>query len=162
METNILIAVIAISGALAGAIVSVIGTYFVQNVRYKRETDWEREKDKIQLRRELISKRLSVIEEVATLMMFLSGIRMDREYGEGAYCDEATFRQKDRRIEEIYNEAHTFSKAINSKEVDDAFSEMSSKYWEIHSENIIPEDYNVILSNYRKVIEAIDSLKVNA
>ncbi len=40
METNILVAVIAVSGTLAGAIVSAIGTYFIQNVRYKRETDW--------------------------------------------------------------------------------------------------------------------------
>lgn len=162
METNILIAVIAVSGTLAGAIVSAISTYFIQKVRYKRETDWEREKDKTQFRRELVSKRLSVIEEAATLMMFLTGIRMDREYGEGTYCDDATFRQKDQRVEEIYYEAHTFSKAINSKEVDDAFRGMSSKYWEIHTENITPEDYNFILSNYRKVIEAIDNLKLNA
>ena len=161
MEINILIAVIAVSGTLAGVIVSTIGTYFVQKIRYQREIEWEVEKDKSQFRRDLMLKRLNVIEETASLVMFLTGVRMDKEHGEGSYCDDNTFSQKDRRIEEIYHEAYAFSKAMHSREVDDAFNGMLSKYWEIHSGSMLPKDYEVVLSNYRKLIEALDSLKLN-
>lgn len=162
MDSNVLVAVIAVSGTLAGAIVSAISTYFIQGIRYKKDIDWEREKSRTQYRREQISNRVAVIEETATLMKFLTGIRMDKEYGEGVYCDDITFATKDARIEEIYSEAYTFSKALGSRDIDEAFSSLSNKYWEIHSENIDVEDYEVISTNFRKLIEAIDELKINA
>ena len=163
MDNGIVIAIIAVCGTLAGALVSTLGTYFIQNIRYKRETEREKGKEKTQIRRELISKRLSVVEEASTLMMFITGVAFDKQYGEGSYCDQTMLRKKRQRIEEIYLEAHTSSKSIESKTLSDSFEKIASKYWETdYNQTLTEEDYDIISSNYKKVREVIDDLIVNA
>jgi len=56
MDDALLIAIIAVSGTLASALISTLGMYFIEDVRHKRENEREREKDKTKIRRDIIKK----------------------------------------------------------------------------------------------------------
>jgi mannitol-specific phosphotransferase system IIBC component len=162
MDNGILIAVIAVFGTLAGAVVSTIGMQVHQKSKFKQEVEREKEKEKTLLRREQLSKRLSIIEEAANLIMFVTNVTFDVEVGVGSSCSHDIIVKKQQRVEEMCHEASISSKSISSQELDDTFSKMLSQYWQFQEERIDTNDVDIISTNYKKVIQTINNLKVNA
>lgn len=157
MGSEVVIAVIAVLGTLAGVIVSTIGTQVIQS----RTAEREEEREKIRIRRELVSNRLKIVEEAADIMMFLIGVGLDETMGLKAHCEPDMMLQKRKRIEEIFHQARTAVGAVKSDELSASFSRMVSQFWECESEGpVVPQDYDIVSVAYGEVAGIIDEIKI--
>ena len=172
MDINLVIAIAGISGTVVGTIISAVGTYIVQSRVSERERGWaaesenkrvqsERETEQRRIRRELLSNRLSVVEEAATLMMFLIGLELDTMMGIPVFSEREIIHEKRKRLEEIYAEARTAVQAAGSSDLVQSFGTLSSTFWECENAGqVIIEDYETVSHAYAEVIKVIDELLI--
>lgn len=116
MDSNIAIAVAGIAGTLLGAVVSAIGTYLLQKRASERQRKWaledeerrkghERETEQRRIKRDLLCKRLDVLEESIKMMMNHIRSTVGRELGVPMYDDSAELKEQGKRLQSIRGEA---------------------------------------------------------
>ena len=160
MENNILIAIIAVSGTLAGVIISTIGTYIVQSKSYEREKKREREKEQREIRREVLSNRLNIIEESANIMMFLNGLKMSEDFGDFIYSDKTTIQEKRKRLEEISGMSWTAIQATDSADLKKNYGAITHAYWQSESTGAIgSKEWNEASEGFVRLVKIIDDMK---
>ena len=156
MDTVIILAIIAVLGTLAGAIVSAIGTHIVQSKAYEREN----KREIINIKRDLLSRRLDIIEEAVTNMMFFTSRTIKEEVGIPVYRDKNMIAEKMKRLEEIRGQAWT---AVLSTDSDD----LKECYQAIASANSDSEKYGTVdkktwdkaYESFPKIVKLIDNMK---
>ena len=157
MDNNILIAVIAVSGTLAGVIVSTIGTYFIQSKSYERQRKSERESEERKIKRELISNRLNVVEEAVNLMMYLTGRTISLEVEMMIYNDKDIEREKSKKLEDIGDIAWAAVIATGSEDLKDNYTAITSAFWEnMRQGTITTETWDKAYKAYVKIIKIMD------
>lgn len=163
METNILIAIIAVSGTLAGAIVSAIATYLIQSKAYEREREQGKEVEQRRIKRESLSKRLDVIEEVVNLMMYFISRTIGKELDMPIYDDDSLIKEKRKRLEDIRGQAWTTVLAINSEDLSNKYRAISSAYWDNEEYGTVgPEGWDKANKCFVEIIRIIDNMKATA
>jgi len=151
-----------------------VGGYILQSKASMREKKWaaeteakriadERENERARRKHELISKRLNIVEEAATLFMFLIEIEFDETVGLPVFSESEILQEKRRRIEELSLLAHPAVKVLGSPELQTSFLEMSSVFWDsTQNPGIRLEDYEKASAAYAKVIRIIDEMRLNS
>jgi len=163
VETNILIAIIAVSGTLAGAIVSAIATYLVQSKAYEREKEREKEVEQRRIKRESLSKRLDVIEEVVNLMMYFISRTIGKELDMPIYDDDSLIKEKRKRLEDIRGQAWTAVLAINSEDLSNKYRAISSAYWDNEEYGTVDhKSWDKANKGFVEIIRIIDNMKATA
>ena len=171
MDTNIITAIIAVTGTLIVTIISYFVAYFIQNKTYTRERkrsiededrkrQFEREAEQSKIKRELLSNRLNIVEEAVNLRMFLAGLTLREEFGDPIYCDKSTIQEKRKRLDEISSEAWTAVIATGSEELKESFSTISSAYWQSEEQGTVDsEKWDKASKSFVEIIKNIDDMK---
>ena len=101
MDPTMILAIFTVSGTLAGTLIGIFATYFVQSKVANRNRKWLIEDDRERIKRELIANRLDIIEEVVNLMMYFTGLSLRNELQIPIYSDKVTIENKRKKFDEI-------------------------------------------------------------
>jgi hypothetical protein len=163
MDSNIVIAIAGIGGTLLAAVIGAVGTYFFQKRAAERQRKWaledegrekehERETEQRRIKRELLCKRLDILEESIKLMMLCVSRAFDEYVGEPHVDNTDTLQKKMKRLQNIRGEAWAALIAINSENLTNLWKVISSAYWEAE------ENGTVILESWQKASDAYPAI----
>ncbi len=162
MVTDIQVALIAVAGTLFGVITSAIGTYIIQSNYYNRQKKTDKESEERKIKRDLVAKRLDIVEEVVTLRMFLTGLTIKEMYGDPIYSDKETIQNKRHKLDDISSQAWTAVLASGSKELKEHFQEIGKAFQESEETgNVTNKNWNDAHDSYVKITNLIDNMKVS-
>ena len=124
MDSIIVIAAVSITGTIVG----IIGTYLVQKSVSERQRRWaledaekklesEREAEQKRIKRELLSKRLDILEEAVKIMINDTGRTLGVLLGIPTFSDQVTVQKRRERFEEFAEEASAITLALDSKDM---------------------------------------------
>jgi len=159
--------IIAVAGTLGGVIVSYIGAYFVQ----KRQRTWsledearnrqhEVEREQRRIKRELLSKRLEVVEETIRLRMTIIRRPVGEERGIPMYDDKDAEVATGKRIQEISGEAWTSIAATGSEDLKKYWSQIARAYWVVMEEGGVgDEQWDQAQNAYVEMFRLMDEMK---
>ncbi len=171
MDVNLAIAIAGILGTLIGSAASIYGTYIVQSKASEREKKWAREADEIKrkqeiedeqrrVKRELLSSRLDIIEEVATIRMFLAGLAVKEEQGDPIESDKAIIEQKRKRMEEISGHAWACVLAYESQGLKESYQAIGAACYDAEQEGSVDEDvWKKAREGFVALVKVIDDMK---
>jgi hypothetical protein len=171
MDSNIVIAVAGIGGTLLAAVVSAIITYRFQKRASERQREWaledeerrkehERKTAQRNIKRELLCKRLDMIEESAKIMMQYVGRTIDKDMGVPYVDDKDALQKKIERLQSIRDEAWAALNAINSKKLTKHWESIDSAYWEaFESDAIAPKSWDRAYKAYPEIIKLTDEMR---
>lgn len=173
MDANLAIAIAGIGGTLAGTIISSVSTYLIESRISEKARNWEMQMEdkrkeheidaeKRTIRRDLLSKRLAVIEENANIMYFLAALYIREEVGIPIYSDANMIQEKRKRMDEISNQAWTAISAIGHAEMKKNYTAISAAFYEgEESGSISGEKWKKAQSGLTNLIQNIDELKIS-
>lgn len=156
MDSNVVIAVVGVAGVVVGIVV----TYFVQKTTLERQRKWALEDDSRRIKRELLSERLAIVEEAIKIMVNLINNKINREMGVPMYDDSVELKEQGRRLQSIGGEAWVALVALDSQDL--------KKNWKVvayaHSEleetgEIDPKSGGEVRKAYVEIIKIIDSMR---
>lgn len=137
MDSTIITALAIITGTIVG----IVGTYFVQKRVSQSQRQWtledeerrkgyERDEEQKRIKRELLSKRLDILEEAVKIMINDTSRTLGIELGMPIYSDKATIEERRKRLHDISEEAWATVLALDSKDLLENWRAVSSAYWE--------------------------------
>jgi len=171
MDSNIAIAVAGIAGTLLGAVVSAIGTYLLQKRASERQRKWaledeerrkghERETEQRRIKRELLCKRLDVLEESIKIMMNHISSTVGRELGVPMYDDSAELKEQGKRLQGIRGEAWAALVALESKKLLEDWRAIASAYSDLEETGTVDsESWNKVQKAYIEIIKLTDEMR---
>lgn len=169
-----IIAIAGILGTLLASVASIFGTYLVQSKVSEREKRWAREADdrkrtqeiedeQRRIKRELLSSRLNIIEEAATIKMFLTRLSLTEEFGDTIYSDKIAIDGKRKRLEEISGQAWTCVIAVESQRLKDSYQAIGSAYYQTEQEGRVDSiKWNKASDSFAELVKIIDDMKAKA
>ncbi len=128
MDSTIVVAVTGIIGVIVG----IAGTYFIQKTILNRQRKWALEDEERKIKRELLSKRLDILEEAMGIMMKEIGGVVAREMGIPLYDDKDVMREQVIRLQSIRGEAWAALVALDSKELMQCWRDIANAYSDIN------------------------------
>jgi len=173
MDSNIAIAiaVAGIAGTLLGVVVSAIGTYLLQKRTSERQRKWaledgerrkghERETEQRRIKRELLCKRLDVLEESIKIMMNHISSTVGRELGVPMYDDSAELKEQGKRLQSIRGEARAALVALESKKLLEDWRAITSAYSDLGETGTVDsESWNKVQKAYIEIIKLTDEMR---
>ena len=163
--------IIAVAGTLAGVIASAIGTYFIQKMVSERQRKWsledqdrnrqdELEREQRRIKRELLSKRLEVLEETIKLRMIIIRRPAGEELGIPMYADKDVEVATQKRIQDISGEAWTAVASTGSEDLRKYWIQISRAYWAvIRDGHIEVEQFEQAQKAYVEMVRLMDEMK---
>ena len=110
-----------------------------------------------------MTKRLDVIEEAASLMMYLIGKTIDKELDMIIYTDGSFIKEKRKRLEDIISQAWTNELSVNSKDLSNKYSAIASVFWENEENSTIDlRKWEKVHDSFVEMIRIIDDMKAKA
>ena len=162
MDTNTILAIITVLGTLAGTVVGAFATHFTQSKVAERDRKWSLEANKKRIKRELLSKRLDIVEEVVNLMMYFAGLSMRAELQIPIYSDKITIENKRKRFDEIRSQAWNAVVALSSNELLELYRAIAAAYNEDEETGSIgSKTWKMANESFPKIMKLIDDMKVN-
>jgi gas vesicle protein len=162
LDSNIILAILTVCGTLAGTVIGALATYLVQSKVADRNRKWSIEDESKRIKRELLSNRLDIIEEVVNLMMFFAGLSLRSELQIPIYSDRVTIENKRKRFDEIGSQSWNAVAALSSKELSTLYSAIAAAYNEDEETgSISSETWKKANESFPKIIKLIDDMKVN-
>jgi len=156
MDSNI---VVAATGIL-GVIVGIGGTYFIQKIILERQRKWTLEDEEKKIKRELLSKRLDILEETMGIMMKEIGGVVAREMGIPLYDDKDAMKEQGIRLQSIRGEAWAALLALGSKELTQCWRDIANAYSEINETGTVGSDsWNKAQKSYTELIKLTDTMR---
>lgn len=170
MESNIQIAVVGITGTLLGIVVSAISTYLVQKRVSERQRKWaledderkresEREAEQKKVKRDLLSKRLDVLEEAIKLMVSDTSRTFGKALGLPVSHDEAGAQKRQARLEDIEEEAWATVLALGSKDLHRNWEAVSSAYWDKLHGHLDTNRWDEAQRAYVEIVKLVDDMR---
>ena len=162
MDPNTILAISTVFGTLAGTAIGAFATYLIQSRVAERDRKWSLEDDRKQIKRELLSKRLDIVEEVVNLMMYFVGLSLRDELQIPIYSDKVTIENKRKRFDEIRSQAWNAVVAFSSSEFLKLYSAIAAAYNEDEETGSIGSGaWKRANESFPKIIKLIDDMKVN-
>ena len=174
LDANLTVAIAGILGTLLASVASIYGTLLVQSKVSEREKRWAREADdrkrtqeiedeQRRIKRELLSSRLNIIEEAATIKMFLTGLALTEEVGDPIYSDKIAIEGKRKRLEEISGQAWICVIAVESQRLKDSYQAIGSAYYQTEQEGTVDSiKWNKASDSFAELVKIIDDMKAKA
>lgn len=156
MDSTIVVGVTGIIGVIVG----IAGTYFIQKIILDRQRKWALEDEKRKIKRELLSKRLGIIEEAMGIMMKEIGGVVAKEMGIPLYDDKDAMREQGIRLQSIRSEAWAALVAFDSKELTQCWRGIANAYSEIDETGTVGKDsWNEAQKAYIELIKLTDAMR---
>jgi hypothetical protein len=171
MDSNIVIAVAGIGGTLLAAALGATVTYVFQKKAAERQRKWaleneernkehERETEQRRIKRELLCKRLDILEEAAKIKMLRISRAAQEEEGLPYYYDEDMIKEQKQRLQNIDDEAWAALAAIDSKELMKHFGVLTPIYWYLEEGGKAdPLKVNEVFEAYTAIIKLTDEMR---
>ncbi len=163
--------IMTVIGTLGGVIVGGLLTYFIQKKASERQREWslqdearnrryEAEREQRRIKRELLSKRLEVVEEAIKLRMRIVRREVGRQMGVPTYEDADEVVKMKERIEGISGEAWVSLDAIGSKDLKKYWGQIGKAYWILSEEGgVEDEEWDQAQNAYKKMFAIMDEMK---
>jgi hypothetical protein len=163
--------IIAVVGTLGGAIVSFIGAYFIQKMVSERQRKWsledqdrnrqdELEIEQRRIKRELLSKRLEVVEETIKLRMTIIIRPAGEERGIPMYDDKDAQVAIGKRIQDISGEAWASIAATGSEDLKKCWVQIGQAYWTVmRNDHLEDKQWNQAQKAYVEMFKIMDEMK---
>lgn len=167
MDSTIVIAVVGIIGAIVG----IVGTYLVQERVSERQRKWaledyerkkesDREAEQKRIKRELISKRLDVLEEAVKLMISDTSRTLGIEFGLPILSDKAAAQKRQERIEDVADEAEATVLALDSEDLLKNWRAVSYAYWgQLETGTVGDKLWNEAQKAYVDIVKLADEMR---
>lgn len=156
MDSTIVVAATGIIGVIVG----IAGTYFIQKIILDRQRKWALEDDGRKIKRELLSKRLDILEEAVKIMINNISRMIGVELGMPTYSNESTVQKWRERFEEIAEEASAVVLALDSKNVMKDWGAISHAYWkQLETGTLESEEYDKAQKAYIEIVKLTDELR---
>ena len=136
MDSTVVIAVVGIIGVIVG----IVGTYLMQKITLERQRKWALEDEGRRIKRELISKRLDVIEEAGKIMRNQVGRTVSIEVGLPMSDDGGILEAQGKRLQSIRGEAFSALIALDSKELTENYTTIAKAYGEYEETGTVNYD----------------------
>lgn len=156
MDSNIVVAATGIIGVIVG----IAGTYFIQNIILERQRKWTLEDEGRKIKREVLSKRLEILEEAMGIMMNeISGV-ITKEMGIPTWDDKGRMKERGIRLQSIRGEAWGALVALGSKELTQCWRDIANAYSEIDETGTVGSDsWNKAQKSYAELIKLTDAMR---
>jgi hypothetical protein len=163
--------IIAVAGTLGGVIVSAIGTYFIQKTISERQRRWSLEdqdrnrqdelgREQRRIKRELLSKRLEVVEETIKLKMKIISRSVGEDLGIPMVDDEDAEITIKRRVQDITDEAWASVAATGSADLKQYWRQINKAYWAVtDTGSVEPEQWQQAQTAYIEAFKLMDEMK---
>ena len=126
----------------------------------REEEKSEREAEQKRIKRELLSKRLDILEEALKIMINDTSTTLGIELGMPIFSDKATIEERRKRVHDISEEAWAIVLALGSKDLLENWRAISSIYWEqLETGAIDSESWNKAQKAYVDVVKFTDEMK---
>lgn len=167
MDSTIVIAVVGIIGAIVG----IVGTYLVQKRVSERQRKWaledyerkkesDREAEQKRIKRELISKRLDVLEEAVKLMMSDISRTLGMEVGLPILSDKAVAQKRRERVEDVADEAEATVLALDSEDLQKNWRAVAYAYWDqLETGTVGDKLWNEAQKAYVDIVKLTDEMR---
>ena len=156
MDTNMIVAWTGIIGVIVG----IAGTYFIQKIILDRQRKWALEDEGRRIKRELLSKRLDILEEAIGIMMNEISRVVTKEMGIPAWDDKERMKEQGIRLQSIRGEAWAALVALGSKELMQCWREIAGAYWEIDESGTVGKDsWDKAQKAYIELIKLTDAMR---
>jgi hypothetical protein len=136
MDSNVVVALVSI----AGVIVGMAGTYFVQKMTLERQRKWALEDEGRSIKRELMSKRLDVIEEASKIMRNEIGRTVSIKVGLPMSDDGGILEAQVKRLQSIRGEAYSAVLALDYEELTENYSTIIKAYQDYEKSGTVNYD----------------------
>lgn len=161
MDSNVVIALVVAGVGLTSVIAGFLGTYFVQKKTLERQRKWALEDDGKRIKRELISKRLDVIEEACKIMRNQVGRTASMQAGLPMFDDAGIFDAQEKRLQGISGEAFSALIALDSKELTENYATIARAYGEYEETGTVNNDlWDKAHQAYIDIIRLTDEMRV--
>lgn len=159
--------IIVVIGTLGGVIVSATGAYFVQKIQRKwslededRNRQRELEREQRRMKRELLSKRLEVVEETIKLMMRIIRMAVGEEMGLPIYDDKDAIVEMNKQIQHLSGDAWASIDATGSEDLRKYWRQISRAYWALMEEGgVEKEQWKQAQNAYVEMFKLMDEMK---
>jgi hypothetical protein len=156
MDSNIVVAATGIIGVIVG----IAGTYFIQNKISKRQRKWALEDEERKIKRELLSKRLDIIEEAIGIMMNETRRAISKEMGMPTWDDKEKMKEQGIRLQSIRGEAWAALVASGSKELTQCWRDIANAHFEVEETGTLGNDlWDKAQKSYKELIKLSDSMR---
>lgn len=156
MDSTIVVAATGIIGVIVG----IAGTYFIQKIILERQRKWALEDEGRKIRRELLSKRLDILEEAMGIMMKEIGVVVAREMGIPLYDDKDARKEQGIRLQSIRGEAWASLVAFDSKELTQCWRYIANAHSDIDETGTVGSDsWNKAEKSYVELIKLTDAMR---
>jgi len=149
MDSTVVIAVVGIIGVIVG----IGGTYLVQKTTLERQRKWALEDEGRRIKREVLSKRLDVVEESVKIMRNEVGSTIAREIGLPMYDDKDILKAQGKRLQSIRGEAWAALVASDSKELEENYMTIAKAYGEYEETGTV--DYDLWVKAQQAYVDII-------
>lgn len=122
MDNN---AVVAVIGTLLGVITSAVLAYLFQSRASERQRKWALEDEKRRMKRELIQRRIDLIEEATSLMSSVINMTVEHACGLPSAKDVYIIKRIEKRLQEILTSAWNAISIVGSQELKENFEVLS-------------------------------------
>ncbi len=169
METWITVVIAAIVA------LSTLGATFIQNKhsnkRSERQRRWaledaerkkesDREAEQKRIKRELLSKRLDILEEAVKIMINDASTTLGIELGMPTYSDKAMIRERRTRLHDISEDAWATILALGSKDLLENWRAISSVYWDqLETGTVNDESWDKAQKAYVEIVKLTDEMR---
>jgi len=167
MDATIVIAVASLTGTLVG----IIGTYLVKKRVSERQRKWalddeerrkghEREAEERRIKRELLSKRLDILEESIRIMINQISSAVGRELGVPMYDDKDLLKEQGKRLQSIIEGTWAALVALDLKVLMENWQAISSAYWDVMEAGTASrEQWDKAQKAYVEIIKLTDEMR---
>ncbi len=156
MDTTIVVAATGIIGAIVG----IVGSYFVQNAILERQRKRALEDEGRRIKRELLSKRLDIIEESAKIMRNEVEVTVAIQFGIPVYNDKEELKAQGKRLQSISGEAWAALASSDSKELTENWNAIAKAYRENEETGQVnPDVWEEAHGAYIEIIKLTDAMR---
>ncbi len=156
MDSNVIIALVGITSVIVG----ILGTYFVQKTTLERQRKWALEDDSRRIKRELLSKRLDIVEEAIKIMVYCIESTIDREMGVPMYDDSVELKEQGKRLQSIMGEVRAALVALDSQGLIGHWKVVVTAYRELEETGEMhPKLGGEVQRAYVEIIKTIDLMR---
>jgi uncharacterized protein YaaR (DUF327 family) len=165
------VAIIAVVGTLAGALISAVTTYMVQKGITERQRKWALEDEQRKQKRiiederrkkkqELLESRLKTVEEAMGLMMSRIDQEIFLEIDLPISVDKSVTEKKEQQVNDMISNAWTAINLIGSEKLKENWGILVNVYWEALEKRVDPFDGEKAQKAQLEMIKLIDKMRL--
>jgi hypothetical protein len=171
MNVDIGTAILSVLGTLLATVIGAFIAFRVQSKVAERNRIWviqdaeiqrkyQLEDERKRIKQNLVTNRLKIVEDCASLLVFILGINIDDQYGIKIQSSDKTILEKRQKYEEISSQAYAAIKAIGSQSLEENYNIIARSYWTmVEVGGIESEDWQKTREAYHELIKTADDLK---